>query len=404
MRAHANNKRAPGIATLIIVCGFLILAGLTPVSAGQLSTATLTASAASGFASCGRWQPIGACFYLVCSLFECHIETTVKYAHYNPDLVISAYNSIGSSADPIGGSPWDFGKKLTGTINTQGASTILKLLKSTFTSIPSGGDFSHSQHQNMLFKEADAIGHPAAAFTDSSLSMICPSDATALKPYFLSGLDAAAWRWQIPEQLYPQSWVPGLREVGSASLYTWGNLYPRSGFSTQTNPAKMAAVISQRVADIVTRKNQPHVYLSIHAGDDDANQHISDDVMVWSPGPIQETDPKNGWWQLVYPQVDQDCTVFGENDLASIIEWESDVTDPDDGSYVWTLWRPYECCTIEGAFITSVDDQSISDSSPLAGGNSPGNLGGTLGNGGGKNPLSSLPSMPKLPKLPFPSF
>ena len=73
-------------------------------------------------------------------------------------------------------------------------------------------------------------------------------------PYFLSTLDSAAWRTGVPESLYPEALVPGQREIGSqAAANMWGNVYPRSGFVSQTDDDKASAVVAQRVADIITR-------------------------------------------------------------------------------------------------------------------------------------------------------
>jgi hypothetical protein len=45
----------------------------------------------------------------------------------------------------------------------------------------------------------------------------------------------------------------------------WGNVYPRSGFVSQTDDDKASAVVAQRVADIITRAGQPHVYQVLKA-------------------------------------------------------------------------------------------------------------------------------------------
>ncbi|WP_315941019.1 TraU family protein [Avibacterium paragallinarum] len=39
-----------------------------------------------------------------------------------------------------------------------------------------------------------------------------------------------------------------------------GNIYPRGGVVTQVDDYKASAVIAQRVADIVTRTGQLHIY------------------------------------------------------------------------------------------------------------------------------------------------
>ena len=317
---------------------------LAALSGETISTTGLITSAVSAFPACGRWQPTGICIYLVCSLFECHTEASVKYGHYNPDLVVSSYNS--SSNDRVSGNPWTEGKAVTGHLSTSAAGPLLQ-------AVPSAGDFSHGKHQNLTFKEGDAIGHPAASITSSSAPPLCPTDVTAYKPYFLSGLDAIAWRWLLPEIVYPQSVTPGVREIGSGQLYTWGNVYPRGGFSTQSDDAKAAAVMAQRMADIVTRDSQPHVYVSLNQGDGDSNRHVNGQTMVWSPGPITETEATNGWWQMTVPVVEQSCAVFGSNDVVALNSWGSGKI-ARSGSYAFTLWRPYQCCSIEGIFLFSI--------------------------------------------------
>ncbi|EPH6592434.1 TraU family protein, partial [Escherichia coli] len=64
--------------------------------------------------------------------------------------------------------------------------------------------------------------------------------------------------------------IPGKREIGSQEEENmWGNVYPRSGFVTQTDDDKAAAVVAQRVADIITRTGEPHVYQAVKAGKKD---------------------------------------------------------------------------------------------------------------------------------------
>ncbi|WP_411017313.1 TIGR03756 family integrating conjugative element protein, partial [Salmonella sp. s51695] len=115
---------------------------------------------------------------------------------------------------------------------------------------------------NVRFKYADAIGHPSTSIIGGQIpGYSCNSAATPLVPYFLSTLDTLAWRTGVPESVYPEALIPGRREIGSTSAQNiWGNLYPRSGFVTQQDDYKSGAIVAQRVADIITRTNQIHVY------------------------------------------------------------------------------------------------------------------------------------------------
>ena len=326
-------------------------------SAETITTANLASSIAAP--ACIRYRPVGVCFFLVCSLFECHIETSLKVGHFNPDLVVSAYNSLAASGDPVAGNPWTEAKSLFGSVTTSTASTLSSALGGVSGLQPSGGNFSAGKHQNMIFKEADSIGHPVASvLSQISSGMICPSDAVSFMPYFLSGLDVLAWRWHVPEAVYPQTWIPGVREIGHFPLNTWGAIYPRGGTATQADEAKMAAVIAQRSADIVTRKHQPHVYLALGEGQDGSYLHTKNSLMVWSPGALKENDAGNGYWQMVSPKLEKSCSVFGENDLSTPAGWGGGKIAAS-GNYAWTLWRPYRCCEIKGVYLWSIDVSSI---------------------------------------------
>src|SRR5690606_10498638 len=108
------------------------------------------------------------------------------------------------------------------------------------------------------------------------------------------------------------------------------------------------ALNAQRAGDIVTRLEQPHVYVPLTASG-------SLDQQVWPPGPLAETDPTTGTWQMLLPVADSGCEVFGVNDLASVSGWGGGRVDPE-GDYVWNLWRPYQCCERAGeVFLLSID-------------------------------------------------
>ncbi|OIN17872.1 integrating conjugative element protein, partial [Salmonella enterica subsp. enterica serovar Sarajane] len=118
----------------------------------------------------------------------------------------------------------------------------------------------------------------------------------------------------------------------------WGNVYPRSGFITQQDDYKAGAVIAQRVADIITRSGQVHVYRPLVG-------HRSPGY--WPPGPVTEnTGTKNHKWQRLSPSLSQSCAVFPDTG-GHVAE---------DGNYAWALWQPYSCCKRRGqTFLYSTD-------------------------------------------------
>ena len=315
--------------------GLAILALASPTSASSIGTVDIVQKTTSAALACTQWRATGMCFWLRCSWFSCDVETSLKVGHYNPDLVVSSYNRLGDN-------PWQEIRRVLGRVQRQAAASVLPSLSGV--SPDSAGNRSEGtrrrDHKNLIFRDADAIGPPALDTVLAALpsSMRCASQASSFMPYFLSGIDALSWRNSIPESLYPASLIPGLREVGSWPLLTWGSVYPRTGWAIQAEEPKAAALTAQRAGDIVTRRFQPHLYIPL-SGPSAADQQ------VWPPGPLLENDAATGTWQMLMPVTDDSCTVFGDDDrLAS---WANGRVDPE-GDYVWNLWRPYQCCQREG--------------------------------------------------------
>ncbi|NAO28902.1 TIGR03756 family integrating conjugative element protein [Pseudomonas syringae pv. dysoxyli] len=270
--------------------------------------------------NCLEYRVVGICFWLLCTPFGCTVKTSTKVRHFIPELVVSSYATTGNN-------PW----------------TEMATLSSPIDGAEGGGNLimPNTHRDNLLrFKNVDGIGHPggwAATQLASQSGYACASGATAFMPYYLSTMDSLAWRHGIPESLYPESLMPGVREIGrQASGNMWGNVYPRQGFLVQLDDFKAAAVMAQRAGDVVTRNWQPHVYLPLTSAKRDG---------YWPPGPIVENDATTHKWQLLYPQVQPACAIF-----------PSDPVQSADGGYAWSLWRPYSCCKREGkTFLFSID-------------------------------------------------
>jgi len=313
--------------------------------AGTITTPEILAKTTAAAFACMQWMPIGTCFWLQCSLFSCSVRTSIKVGHYNPDLVVSSYNELGDN-------PWVEIRATLGLAQKTAATGLLGSL----LPVPIDSDGNRTEgttdnrdHKNMIFRETDAIGHPLSSLSGivARVGMLCQTETTSLVPYFQSSLDALSWRQEVPEIFYPASLIPGLREIGTWPLQTWGGVYPRTGWTTQAEEPKAAAINAQRAGDIVTRTAQPHVYIPITPS--------ASGQKVWSPGPLMEKDPSTGTWQMLVPYTETSCNVFGTNDLASLTGWGGGRVD-SEGDYVWNLWRPYKCCQRRGQFfLFSID-------------------------------------------------
>lgn len=326
---------------------FLLAAAVlsTVAHAREVTTTEITSQTAAAALACGRWQPVGTCFFLACSPFGCSVRTSLKVGHYNPDLVVSAYRKVGEN-------PWAEMRSHLGTAAKAGGQAIVRGLIGADIGEGDRTEGTNARdHENLRFKEADAIGHPIDSLASivSFTGLFCPSEATSFFPYFQSTLDLLAWRTEVPESLFPEALIPGLREIGTFPFNTWGGTYPRSGFVTQAEDPKAGAVVAQRTGDIVTHAGQPHVYVPLAP-----NNLAAIGLQMWWPGPLIENDRTTGWWQMHSPVPTTSCEIFGGNDTLSVSSWADGKVD-EDGDYVWTLWRPYQCCQRRGSFLFSID-------------------------------------------------
>jgi integrating conjugative element protein (TIGR03756 family) len=287
---------------------------------------TATVAAASATPGCLEYCLVGVCVYLKCTLFGCSVVTQPQIQHTAPDLVVSSYKETGEN-------PWVEARALLeGTAKASVAAQMGALIDLPIygggpnypardtSNRPDTGRKSRSVH----FKETTVIGNPAAHVAREVLAhtgYVCPSGVLGMFPYFQSELDAMAWRLGVTETFYPETWLPGLREIGPWPLGTWGSVYPRHGFVTAVEPPKAAAVGAQRAVDIATRTGQPHVYV---------------------PAPVAASDEDTDRWQMISPTVDAMCRPFGG------AEEYSPGRVSGDEDYGFLYWPLYECCKPPG--------------------------------------------------------
>ncbi|HCE6397571.1 TIGR03756 family integrating conjugative element protein [Pseudomonas sp. P1B16] len=300
-----------GIATILLTMGAPSFA---------LNTATIASSTLSP--DCLEYRVVGICFWLFCTNFGCSVETSVKVRHFVPDAVVSSYSNTGAN-------PW----------------VEVQSMSQPNATAQAGGDgtTNHDNENNLAkFKNSDVIGHPGGyVFSQfaSSFGYSCEGAGTALMPYLLSTLDTVAWRYNIPEMVYPEALIPGEREIGSRTARNlWGNVYPRGGFLHQSDGYIAGAVVAQRAGDIVTRSGQIHVYQPLLADAEDG---------YWPASELVESDAQTGKWQELTPTLSRTCAVFPHTEGR---------VQAQQGDYAWALWRPYSCCEREGqVFLGSVD-------------------------------------------------
>ncbi|MBP8199118.1 MAG: TIGR03756 family integrating conjugative element protein [Azonexus sp.] len=302
---------------------------------------TVYMQASNSWQSCGMWHSSGICYFLVCDIYECHIETSDRYSMMLPDLIVSTYHDLDNHPYPM------IGKMIEKTI-LQGMSTIYGLLINDSSGTRS--NTKNRSNKNVKFRDGDAIGHPGGMF---AASYLCNSAATGGNSYFSSFSDAMPWRDYLPvDMLRIETWIPGMREVGSFPLNTWGNVLPRTGWLVQQHDVKLAAVLSQRMADIVTRQGEAHTYNYLSSGGTTQRNGQT----VFDPPSAMENLLTGGQWQMSAPYKGTPptvCHVFGQNDSASPVGYGDFETSKVE-SYAYSLWRPYGCCDTKGTFLFAI--------------------------------------------------
>lgn len=282
--------------------------------------------------SCIDFKVVGVCIWITCTPYTgCQFDYSVQVHHYMPDLTVSSYADTGEN-------PWTDVAELSqptselqdGGNNTEGSTVI--------------------NETALRFKNVDVLGNPGIELLSETLGStdyFCESEATMLYPYFLSNFD---YFWRDPILETPQTLLNFFQTVGHKTgpftTSLWGHVFPRIGLVQNGHDYKAGAVAAQRAANIVTQENQPHVYLSV----------IEDTLQqgYWPPGTAIAGDEKTAKWQQLLPKDNTApaCHVFADqgDQLSGPLDPFEDRVNEATG-YVWNLWRPYSCCSQEGAVL-----------------------------------------------------
>ncbi len=307
----------------------LFCASASFVDAESISTAQILQRTLTAASTCMNWRWIGNCFWSECDLLGCDVQPSPKVRHFLPDLLVTVHRTPTDQ-------PWI---EMRRTLSVP-QSAVLRSFAGAMSSnrfVGSGGDVSvstdHAGNADVRFYEASVFGHPLAELPFDTDRLFCQSVSRPGKPYYQSALDTAAWRMAPLESVLPDALLPGRREIGASAMQSWGAVYPRSGFVTQQNPAKAAAVIAQRSCDIVIGPRRLHLRLALEAPA----------PYTTVPNRLDERDATTGMWQMISPKIDTRCELFGSDDPS----WHLGRID-GSRAFVWNLWRPYECCEPRG--------------------------------------------------------
>ncbi len=332
-----SNKILSVMLALLLSLSLTLVATPSRAVGDTTSILEITAATIAAAPACLLWRPSGVCYWMTCTPFGCSFNTSVRVTHMQPRAVVSTYHDVATH-------PWiDYGRPVAIATKAVANTLLARLLDEAGTRTRA----DDRRDKNNIQRDGDAIGHPDGKLADiiSNTGLLCPATTTAFYPYYSANLDAIAWRdFFLIENLYPAALIPWLREIGNFPVNTWGNVYPRSGKTTQQNPVKAAAVLTQRIGDIATRSESLRVSTQMPT-------LVVKDVekfMVWHPPELLETNSLTGMWQQLNPIPKPYCEVFGSNDTMSVAAWGDGNTTSSAG-YSFALWQPVSCCQRKGA-------------------------------------------------------
>lgn len=329
-------------ALKLLLAASLVSMAATPVQAETINTAQVISRTTAAFFSCADYEIVGVCFWLKCGWSGCKIRTSPLVEHYSPDLTVQTYRD---AEDP----PWTETKTIMSAMQADHDGSLISIILNTLGSglgkLGGGGGSENkaASHSNMTFTLTDSFGNPLmyASKVIGAFGFTCTPRLTPMYPYYISNLDTVAWRFGIPEMIYPQSLSPVGWELGSLS-YNWGPYYPRIGHVTNHDLLKESGLIAFRSVHFISRTGQPHVYTTI-------NQNGGSGF--WPPGPLEEN---SGLWQQISPVAETSCHYLPMSMNLLPADGKSAYRS-DDGNHVWNFWRRYKCCQKRGSFITKIE-------------------------------------------------
>lgn len=309
----------------------------------SMNTLEVVGATMEGALSCMNWEFKGVCIWIKWTLAGPKIRTSLKVANYVPELTFQNY----TDADRP---PWDE-SRLVMTVAQAGNDDLLTraqtaLMGATGAYKDTGGGQSKgnkssgkgSSRSNTKFRLVDALGNPAATMWSSAFSHLdffCSPTTTMMEPYYLSNLDLINWRQNFGVEFWDyKSWLVGAYMLGTYSDNNhYGSVYPRIGFTANSDDIKASILTTFRAAHFITRPSELHVYQSINRPHKDG---------LWVSNELDQDKPNTGKFQQLLPYKETKCHAFP-------LERNPDgKRRGETGATMWNFWRKVTCCKKRG--------------------------------------------------------
>ncbi len=254
------------------------------------------------------------------------IMTTPYVSHYLPDAVVSVFAHTDNNPWVEANESYDKAAFLSGDSATQ--------LLTGYPMAQGQLQAKHLSYNKLTLREVDVIGNPVLV-SDTFLDLfpfLLQSQAKPMMPYYLSMADNILWRSaELDIDKLVSGFLPENEITNAWPLYTWGGLYPRTGYSSQSNIAKASFKVALRGLSIAT-SNNAHLHQNF-----DKN---TCGTYCQGAGEAKPNSDKT-LWQRVYPNPETSCQTLPD---AENPEWTQG--ELNEG-FVWVAWRYYEGC-VEG--------------------------------------------------------
>lgn len=252
---------------------------------------------------------------------------TPYVSHYMPDVVVSVFGQTGEN-------PWVEARETYDKAAFASGDSITQLI----TGHPMGQGASRGgrhSYNKLTLREVDVIGNPTlfgAAVTTVSLPLLLKSQARPMEPYYVSMADNLLWRSaELDAHKLLSGFLPENEITNMWPAYTWGGLYPRTGYSQQNNIAKGSFKIALRGLSIAT-SNNPHLHQNLDARSCGSKCDSAGEA---------KPNSKKTLWQRIHPNGENTCKKLPDGEHPSWVQGEQ------DEGFAWVVWRHYEGC-IEG--------------------------------------------------------
>ena len=221
------------------VLSFALVARAAAADAVETTTTEIFQATLDAVPSCIQWKPKGVCIWLVCVLYSCSVEETLRIEHYTPDVTISTFHDPATH-------PWkDYGRVIAQKMDAPGKSLLNAFGgalggtgASSVVQLDSGGTKTKADHdtKNYIYRGVDAIGNPAnfvqGAITGNYGSGKSPTYVTIPTPIELWNFFGSAYS-QVSDQwaTVGSSYTSGQSDYARQKTGEWGSLVGMSGSS-----------------------------------------------------------------------------------------------------------------------------------------------------------------------------